>query len=33
MVQLKSLLEQGKTTVGGHEVTKSELKSENTTAA
>ena len=33
MVQLKSLLEQGKTRVGGHEVTKSELKSENVTAA
>ncbi len=33
MVQLKSLLEQGKTTVGGHEVTKSELKSGNITAA
>jgi len=33
MVQLKSLLEQGKTRVGGHEVTKSELKSGNANAA
>jgi hypothetical protein len=33
MVQLKSLFEQGKTTVGGHEVTKSELESGNVTAA
>jgi uncharacterized membrane protein len=33
MVQLKSLFEQGKTRVGGHEVTKSELKSGNVTAA
>jgi uncharacterized membrane protein len=33
MVQLKSLLEQGKTRVGGREITKSELKSENITAA
>ncbi len=33
MVQLKSLLEQGKTRVGGHEVTKSELKSGSVTAA
>ena len=33
MVQLKSLLEHGKTTVSGHEVKKSELKVEKTTAA
>ena len=33
MVQLKSLLEQGKTRVGGHEVTKSELESGSVTAA
>lgn len=33
MVQLQSLFELGKTRVGGHEVTKSDLKSENVTAA
>jgi uncharacterized membrane protein len=33
IVQLKSLLEQGKARVGGHEATKSELKVDNVTAA
>jgi uncharacterized membrane protein len=33
MLQLQSLFELGKAKVGGHEVTKSELKSENVPAA